>query len=708
MVEASPSGTPKSTSRLQPFMAIVAGMLVYCTGTAVGLVFPKAHPIVMPVATVLCVAAFVWFVISVWKRFKKRLFFKVRNRVILFYLFSGLLPIVLVILLAALVMMLFFSNLSIFIYQNELKSLSYRLHSLNSAMVEVLYHQPELTDDPEALLEQFQTVILTRASDMPDITTMLYTVDAQRAISYRLIASPLDWQTFQGEFLPDWLEQLTFSGLMIKNFSLYIYSHNPVTIGGKQYYLDLFIPFRKPLFNYLVANSNLRSFVTISETITGGGTEEDLVTYYPFSGFKGDHPQLLPAEALEREKRFQEAKSAWDFTIQALNTIEATDWFTHEASPATQKQIWVHLQLPVTTIIQILATQSPTNRLFFQILLFVLYSFLAIQVMSIIVGMFIIRSTPRSIHELSKGTEELKKGNLNYKIPVGNRDELGELSRSFNTMTFSIQELLKEVADKQRIKRELEIAREVQQKFFPKTTPQLRGLFLSGRCQPAREVSGDFFDFLQSSPHVIDIVIGDISGKGISAALLMASLQSAIRAQPPLLEGESQLSGRLAQLMNVLNRHLYQLTPPEKFATLCYLRLSTADKSLRYCNAGHESPFLIRADGSAARLQTGGTVLGAFPEMQYEIGEIDLRDGDLLTVYTDGLVDAIGPDGVEFGEDRWLQSLQELRDQPPDDVLERTISQVNQWSRGAPQHDDITVVVARIGQETRFPAPAGS
>jgi sigma-B regulation protein RsbU (phosphoserine phosphatase) len=306
----------------------------------------------------------------------------------------------------------------------------------------------------------------------------------------------------------------------------------------------------------------------------------------------------------------------------------------------------------------------------------------------------------QSVHQLSKGTEELKKGNLNFKIQVKHSDELGELSHSFNTMTASIQSLLNEVADKQRIKRELEIAREVQQKFFPKLTPQLPGLTLAGRCMPAREVSGDFFDYLPLGECVMDMVVGDISGKGISAALLMASLQSAIRAQPPMAAAlHYDEDRRLATLMHVLNRHLYLLTPPEKFATLCYLSLQADRHRVSYCNAGHEAPVHISADGSVDRLTDGGMVLGAFPEMNYDVGEIVLHDGDLLAVYTDGLLDAMSRNGEEFGEDRLIALLQELRQQPPEQILEAVFRRVQIWSEGAPQHDDITLVIARQGPE---------
>lgn len=682
--------------RSPTFFLLIGGMVLYLLGTLGGFFREDYYSWLTTAGKVVLALALLGLIIRFGRFIKNRLFFRVRNRILFFYLFAGLVPIVLVLLLATLVVVIFFGNLSMFIYRNELKNLSYRLHSINAAMVEVLYNHPDRIEDPEFVYENFRTVLATRAPELPDVNTLFYRTDEKGIMDFVMIDSPLDRKSFEGEFLPDWLQQLPFYGVVVKHYSLFLYSHTPILIDGQRYYVDLFIPFRKPLFNYLVAVDNLRSFVTVADVQAAQGAPARAVSYYAFSDFKGIRPLAIPPDMLQRVHDLVNAPDSSFYSVDTVEPLEATDWFTYETSPAGSRQLWVHLKIPLSTIVRNLVSASSTGEVLFRILMLLLYVFLAMEAVSIIIGMLIIRSVTQSVHQLSRGTEELKKGNLNFKIPVRHSDELGELSRSFNTMTASIQSLLNEVADKQRIKRELEIAREVQQKFFPKFTPQLPGISLAGRCLPAREVSGDFFDFLPLGEYALDVVVGDISGKGISAALLMASLQSAIRAQPPLaLEPQPDGGRRLATLMHVLNRHLYVLTPAEKFATLCYLSLQADRRRVNYCNAGHETPVRIAADGAVERLSDGGTVLGAFPEMNYDVGEMELNEGDILAVYTDGLVDAVSRTGEEFGEDRLIGLLQDVRRQRPDQILDAVFQRVQTWAEGVPQHDDITLVVAR-------------
>jgi sigma-B regulation protein RsbU (phosphoserine phosphatase) len=690
--------------RSPTFFLLIGGMVLYLLGTLGGFFREDYYTWLTTAGKVVLALALLGLVIRLGRYIKNRLFFRVRNRILFFYLFAGLVPIVLVLLLATLVVVIFFGNLSMFIYRNELKNLSYRLHSINAGMVEILYNHPERIEDPEFVYENFRTVLASRAPELPDVSTLFYRTDDRGIMDFVMIDSSLGRKSFQGEFLPDWLQQLPFYGVIIKHYSLFLYSHTPILVNGQRYYVDLFIPFRKPLFNYLVAVDNLRSFVTVAEVKAVAGAPAQAVSYYAFSDFKGIRPAAIPPEMLKRVHDLVNAPDSGLYSMDTVEPLEATDWFTYETSPAANRQLWVHLKIPFSTIVRNLVSTSSTGEVLFQILMVLLYVFLAMEVASIIIGMLIIRSVTQSVHHLSKGTQELKKGNLNFKIPVRHSDELGELSRSFNTMTASIQSLLNEVADKQRIKRELEIAREVQQKFFPKFTPQLPGISLAGRCLPAREVSGDFFDFLPLAEYALDVVVGDISGKGISAALLMASLQSAIRAQPPLaLEAHPADGRRLATLMHVLNRHLYVLTPPEKFATLCYLSLQADRQRVSYCNAGHETPLRISLDGRVERLSEGGTVLGAFPEMNFDVGEVTLAKGDILAVYTDGLLDAMSRTGEEFGEDRLISLLQELRHETPDQILDAVFQRIQTWSEGAPQHDDITLVIAR---QTGAPLPS--
>jgi sigma-B regulation protein RsbU (phosphoserine phosphatase) len=263
-------------------------------------------------------------------------------------------------------------------------------------------------------------------------------------------------------------------------------------------------------------------------------------------------------------------------------------------------------------------------------------------------------------------------------------------------MSGSITRLLEEVSEKKRLEQELEIAREVQASLFPKQLPHARGLAVYGGCEPARVVSGDYYDFIFMDDARLHIIVGDISGKGISAALLMANLQAAIRNQMMALkEPESNdPEASLAAFMKQLNRQIYQNSPSEKYVTLFALRYDALRRRLSYCNAGHLPPYLLM-NGSTTRLESGGTVLGMFEEANYSSASVELPAGAMLAIFTDGIADAVNAEDEEFGEDRLLETLRESVSETPEDIYQQVIRRVRQWQGAAKQQDDITLIVAK-------------
>ncbi|MBN2432081.1 MAG: SpoIIE family protein phosphatase [Acidobacteria bacterium] len=686
--------------RRHPFLYLLfAGMFLYCAGTAIRFTVPESalHQYLTWCGIIVLVPTLPWSFYRLARYLKARIFYKVRNRIVFFYLFAGIIPIGLVLVITLLVISLFLNNLSIIIYQNELKNLTYELRSLNSRMAESLYNNPERAEDPEFLYEKIETVLISEAPELPDVSAMVYSIDENGRMNYHtIVSSYLGWEECQDQYLPDWLQQVSFFDLIIKNYSLFIYAHNCLDLQGRTYYLDLFIPFRQQAFDYLLANSNLRSMVYITERIENEAGDTELTSYVPYNGFRGLAPSPIATRDLRNLFRLFYTQTSDEFAPQADSAISATDWYTRENISASSREIRVIVSMSFRTIVSHLSFNTEREKLLYNALIFFVWFFLIMELVSFVIGMIIIRSVTRSVHQLTTGTRELRKGNLNFVVPVSRNDELGQLSTSFNTMAQSIQSLLNEVADKQRIQRELEIAKDVQRQFFPVRIPQVRGYRLAGRCIPAREVSGDFYDYLQRSPQTLDVLVGDISGKGISAALLMASIQSASRAQPPVLSDNGYVDPQqLSLLIHVLNRHLFSITPPEKFATLFYVRLLTDKHLLQFCNAGHEAPFLFRADGSMHRMSDGGTILGAFPETSFETKELEMQTGDLIVIFTDGLTDAINADGEEYGEKRLTKLLTELRHEEPEIILDRVMTDTRAWFKGVSQHDDMTLVVVR-------------
>jgi sigma-B regulation protein RsbU (phosphoserine phosphatase) len=315
--------------------------------------------------------------------------------------------------------------------------------------------------------------------------------------------------------------------------------------------------------------------------------------------------------------------------------------------------------------------------------------FLLAQIVSVVIGVSITRTLTGAVQNLYEATQRVQQGDLAHRIQVTGNDQLAELSSSFNSMTANLERLIEVEKERERLHSELEIARHVQARLFPKSAPHLRTLAISGMCQPARMVSGDYFDFLPLGDAQVALAIGDVAGKGISAALLMASMQSVLRSQ--LMEARS-LHPR--DLVGVLNRQLYANTTPEKYATFCLGVYDDQTRLFTYTNAGHLPPMLV-SDGEAVRLEVTGTVVGAFPTMVYEERQVPLRREDLLVTYTDGITEPENAYGEMFGEQRLVEVLLKYRSEAPEEIIARTMEAVREWSACPEQEDDMTMVVAR-------------
>jgi phosphoserine phosphatase RsbU/P len=319
--------------------------------------------------------------------------------------------------------------------------------------------------------------------------------------------------------------------------------------------------------------------------------------------------------------------------------------------------------------------------------------FVLIELAALAGSISLTRSITRGVNDLYQATRYVESGDFGHRIQIRQRDQLGALGESFNSMTASVSTLIAEQRQRQRLEHELAIAREVQAQLFPKEKPVVQGVEIEAVCRPARVVSGDYYDFLSLGPRRLGIALADISGKGISAALLMASLQAALRSQA-LFNGRGP--GSTAEIVARLNQHLYRSTAPDRFATFFYGIYDVQTHRLEYTNAGHPAPFYI-AGQQVQRLSTGGTVLGLFEDRHYESEVIDIDPGSLLVAYSDGLTEAENPSGEEFGDQRVLDAALRLQEAPAGAVLKNLLEVTDQWTGPAEQLDDLTLIVARFG-----------
>ncbi len=336
-----------------------------------------------------------------------------------------------------------------------------------------------------------------------------------------------------------------------------------------------------------------------------------------------------------------------------------------------------------------------------------------IELIALWIGVRLTQTITGSISKLYDATLRINRGDLDHRIAVTSTDQLAALEESFNGMTESLQKLIGEQKEKQRLESELAIAQEVQEQLFPKQFSELSSLDVYGICRPARSVSGDYYDFVPLGQERLVIAVGDVSGKGISAALLMATIHSAVRvytlARTPALTaaGVSSLPAHYgltagedsdistASLSGVLNQQLYQSTPVSKYATLFLGVYDGQSKHFHYTNAGHLPPLILRTDGSVTRLDTANTVIGLLGGMSYTQAEIELKPDDLFLAYSDGVSEPENEFG-EFGEDRLLELVQKNRNLPLSRISDLVIAAVKDWIGNEEQPDDITIVLARV------------
>lgn len=250
-------------------------------------------------------------------------------------------------------------------------------------------------------------------------------------------------------------------------------------------------------------------------------------------------------------------------------------------------------------------------------------------------------------------------------------------------------EIASEIAERERINRELEIAREVQQRLFPQKTPSTPGVEIVGYCRPALGVGGDYYDYFDLGDGNLGIAIGDVSGKGFPAALLMASLRASLRART--MRGGCDL----ASIMQTVNTLAYEGSAVNRYATFFYGQFSPGSRSFSYVNAGHEPPLIFR-NGVVIRLDVGGPVVGLLPSVQYEQGTLLLEHGDILVALTDGISEAMSPLEEEWGLENLICCVRGFNGVGCNDLIEKVIASADTFTAGAKQHDDMTLVIARV------------
>jgi sigma-B regulation protein RsbU (phosphoserine phosphatase) len=611
---------------------------------------------------------------------RDRLFWRVRNRILGAFIFVGFIPLLLILGTVYFTAYIVAGQLAVNYLNAEVRELAHDVASINAALGQQLTSQTTPAEFELLAAQSFRghSEAFPRLAVHWVRSGKVLVFDPEGITRALESMAPQKWITERGDF----------EGLVRQDESV-MFAAIRIVPGAPGDFLELFAPLDAHIERRLQREKS--TYATFAAT----GNKDVTVS------INNSRVKLGPGadRAAERriEERIEAAKSSRGADRRRMGSwgtvLECKNLRTGQKDVAG----FALVHVPVEILYRVYFTESFAQGKFLIILIGILLGlFLAAELVSLLIGWTISRRITRSVHDLYQGTLALQKGDLQHVIPVRKRDQLGLLAHSFNQMSGSITRLLEEVTEKKRLEQELEIAREVQTTLFPKQLPQPKGFSVFGGCEPARVVSGDYYDFIVEDEAHLDIVVGDISGKGISAALMMANLQAAMHNQlAAKRSGSFSVEQNLADIVGELNRQIFRNSPSEKYVTLFTARFDAETHLLCYCNAGHLPPMVLDGGGDVRRLDTGGMVVGLFEHAVFEAATVEFARGSMLLIFTDGITEAINDAGEEFGEDRLLVAVRERRTAPPESIYRHVVEQVRLWQGSLKQHDDMTLIVAK-------------
>jgi sigma-B regulation protein RsbU (phosphoserine phosphatase) len=611
----------------------------------------------------LLAALYVLYRVLAWGR--SRLLWSLRNRLIVAGLFIALVPVLLLVLLAVRSAGILYSQLASYLLYEDVQR---RKDMLNDIAEHIAAAHGTL---PASVSESDSERILAAQShsvhdrELPGLT-----------IEFSSDASLLRKITSNRQF---------FAGLLQQDESLSI-----VSIRAMQETRGLRIAtLRVPVTSEFLATiaPDLGAIqLNLMRRYSGGPRQG--VLYTTEGGGQYETTRRLPA----RNRSLQPALLWIDSPVDVVSRLDSTYVGPDGAVDPVHPVLAVFNARPSQLSSRMFSSLGELRNTYLIAFVLIVIAFFVIWAAALVTGLALTRQITKAIDELYRATQYVQAGDLSHRVRIERRDQLGVLGESFNLMTGSISGLIEEQKQRQRLENEISIAREVQDQLFPRTLPKVPGVEIEAICKAARAVSGDYYDFIQLSPTHLAIAIADISGKGISAALLMASLQAALRSQV-LVDGSEHMS--TAELVSRLNKHLVRNTGDDRFATFFIAVYDSATRTLRYTNAGHLPSFLICKD-SALHLDKGGMVLGVLEDYCYEEGTVVVAPDSLLVGYSDGLVEPENVYGEEFGIRRLQQAAVHVQGAAPQVVAESLMRAAEEWAGTPEQADDMTVIVARL------------
>jgi phosphoserine phosphatase RsbU/P len=684
--------------------------------------------LIFDAALLFCILAFRWL--------KRRILWRLRNRLIVTYVFIGVIPAFLLVAMAFITLYGLAGQFASFVVTSEINSQLRSMQAVNAAVGNELAARLEKGETPAAeslagLRKRDRAWERRRVCAWHGSRVLLFSAGSQNTA---LMAFPDFFNKNDTEFAKAIRNGESFKEIVRDNDQLYLRVASVFDVGPEKLTVVAGEPLDRDMLADIAANLGEITLYGAGAPLNDGQpADQNSAKPHSFETRIFNQPQKTNSgitvsdgeSAAGSEKKQQVFHSSFsvgaltpsasmlDREITFATPLSVVDWKTGERA-GTGALISVHTR-PSVLYRHLFAALGDIARGVEYILLGILIFFAVIEMVALIIGTRMTRTVTGAVAQLDDATKHVDRGDFSHRIPVKSTDQLAQLALSFNSMTESIEKLIQEQKEKQRLEGELVIAQEVQAQLFPRQVSELESLEVHGFCRPARTVSGDYYDFLTASSHKLILAVGDISGKGISAALLMATIHSAVRAysveslpqmREPVAVGAVAGAGRImaawpegievspGALLGLLNHQLYESTPPEKYATLFLGIYDGRSHRLTYSNGGHLPPILISGDGTVRRLEAGGTVVGLFDNMTYDEGSVEMHPGEIFVAYSDGVTEPENEFG-EFGEERLIDLVSANRRLPLIQISQYVTASVDEWIGDNEQPDDITLVLAR-------------
>jgi phosphoserine phosphatase RsbU/P len=701
------------TSRLAriAWYVFACDLLMYALQKFFGVVRPAWADNLSGWDTLLTFIAFCLFAVLGYRWLKAKMLWRLRNRLIVTYVFIAVIPVVLLVTLAVGAFYLFAGQFASFVVTSEIDSQLRSVQAANSAIANELAARIEHGEPPtarslEGLRKRESTWTHRRVCAWYGGKALPVCVGSNEETPFKL---------------PSFLTG-PFDEIARDQGKLYLRAAHVIPVNAQNLVVASSDDLDQTLMKRIADDlGEITLYAAGFETTTTEEPSKPQPKGLELNPANEDRPKEKGKVRATDETlrptftvgKLPVASSIFDREITFGTPLTVADWQTGERKRAGA--LVRVLTRPSILYDRLFAALGDFAKGVVYILLAVAIFFGIIELLALIIGARLTRTITLAINRLYVATKHIDRGDFSHRIPVTTKDQLAELATSFNSMTASIEKLVLEQKEKQRLENELVIAQEVQAQLFPKEISQLESLEVHGFCRPARTVSGDYYDFLTLNPERLILAVGDISGKGISAALLMATIHSAVRAYslddlPALQEsiavggnGGTRRVSRYAStnseispgaLLSLLNHQLFDSTPPEKYATLFLGVYEAQSRTVRYSNGGHLPPIIVGEDGAVRRLDQGGTVVGLFDNLCFQEGSVHLRPGELFIAYSDGVTEPENDFG-EFGESRLIDLVRGNRHLPLPRITEVVTAAVDDWIGPGEQPDDVTLVLAR-------------